>query len=389
MGICKCILDLIPDSLADDDAFQCVQELRSKARYYEKSSLIPVLDACASVVKSDKLVDSSLHDALEKAFKKLQDDQAGSPDWHPDSNDMVQDLVHPSLYPLVYGQSKVLREELVGVEDAIKSWSGKGSVIPSNEATGDLSWSATYQWLPSNVAFQEDGSVKFTSYINNLHPTKYPNIYSTIEKLIAAALPAWNQCLLEKRGSRVTGPGRKESRFAIPDEADDYDDRNWIPSNTGFKDAGVDLTQEDGEELEEWEVYDEIERLWRLARVPILREPDTYQEVNYEPSPAQHSLLEKFKDTSLQIIVKMASIELTPEKPEFPAGGWHVEGQQNERICATALYYLDSENITDSSLSFRMETSWEQDQLQDLVGQNSFQWLYVWSNFGDTTFIIS
>ena len=29
----------------------------------------------------------------------------------------------------------------------------------------------------------------------------------------------------------------------------------------------------------------------------------------------------------------------------------------NERICATALYYLDSENITSSSLAFRMQTS--------------------------------
>lgn len=351
--------------------------------------MIPVLDACASVVKSDKLVDSSLHDALEEAFKKLQDNQAGSPDWHPNTNDMVQDLVHPSLYPLVYGRSKVLREEIVGVEDAIKSWSGKGSVIPSNEATGNPSWSATYQWLPSNVAFQEDGSVKFTSYINNLHPNKYPGIYSTIEKLIETALPAWNQCLFGKQGSRITGPGRKESRFAIPDEADDYDDRNWIPSETEFKEAGVDLTQEEGEELEEWEVDDEIERLWKLVRKPILREPDTYQEVNYEPSPAQHSLFEKFKNTGLQIIVKMVSIELTPEKPEFPAGGWHIEGQRNERICTTVLYYLDSENITDSSLSFRMETSWEQEQLQDLVGQNAFRWLYVWSSFGDTAFIIS
>ena len=29
----------------------------------------------------------------------------------------------------------------------------------------------------------------------------------------------------------------------------------------------------------------------------------------------------------------------------------------NEHICATALYYLDSENVTPSSLSFRMQTS--------------------------------
>lgn len=72
----------------------------------------------------------------------------------------------------------------------------------------------------------------------------------------------------------------------------------------------------------------------------------------------------------------MASIELTPEKPEFPPGGWHVEGQMNEHICATALYYLDSENITDSSLSFRMQTSayLHDDQGYD-VGQDAYHWM--------------
>jgi hypothetical protein len=46
----------------------------------------------------------------------------------------------------------------------------------------------------------------------------------------------------------------------------------------------------------------------------------------------------------------------------------------NEHICATALYYLDSENITASSLSFRMQTSaYLDDEIH--VGQGSFRWL--------------
>ena len=46
----------------------------------------------------------------------------------------------------------------------------------------------------------------------------------------------------------------------------------------------------------------------------------------------------------------------------------------NERICATALYYLDSDNVTSSSLSFRMQTS---DELyQDIsIEQGSQSWL--------------
>lgn len=458
------------------------------------------------MVKSDKLVDSELHDALEDAFKKLQTEQAESPDWHPKSNEMVQDLVHPSLYPLVYGRSLVIQDESVGVEDAVRTWAGKGETIPtiewqddddrwldtldddrwSDTDDDDDRWSDTYQWLPSNVAFQEDGSVKITSYINNLHPTRHPEIYSAIEKLIAAALPAWDQCLLEcrgYRGRRITGPGRKESRFVMPSGRCDLEECNWNPpkpqsvekvdegsdekgsdeegsdedpveedpddesvrneprskpeikealecagddpehnaddegdedgSDDGSDDEDPDENSDDensnnegsddensnnedsGNEdsdkgystsdygmwdTDEWSDQEErFEKMWESKRKAVLREPEPYQEVDYEPSPTQHRLFKKFKDTGLQVIVKMASIELTPEKPEFPEGSWHVEGQCNERICATALYYLDSENITDSNLSFRMQTDSDQEELQNDMWHYSYTWLYVWS----------
>lgn len=46
----------------------------------------------------------------------------------------------------------------------------------------------------------------------------------------------------------------------------------------------------------------------------------------------------------------------------------------NEHICATALYYLDSENISPSNLSFRMQTSaYLNEEIE--VGQDAFHWL--------------
>lgn len=46
----------------------------------------------------------------------------------------------------------------------------------------------------------------------------------------------------------------------------------------------------------------------------------------------------------------------------------------NERICATALYYLDSTNISPSNLSFRMQTSaYMQDEYN--VGQDRYHWM--------------
>lgn len=49
----------------------------------------------------------------------------------------------------------------------------------------------------------------------------------------------------------------------------------------------------------------------------------------------------------------MANIELTPEKPEYPGGVWHIEGMENENIVASGIYYYTSENISASLLGFR------------------------------------
>lgn len=47
------------------------------------------------------------------------------------------------------------------------------------------------------------------------------------------------------------------------------------------------------------------------------------------------------------------SVYVDNDSTEFEGGSWHTEGMLNERICATALFYYDSENITDCHLDFR------------------------------------
>jgi hypothetical protein len=188
------------------------------------------------VVKSDNLVSNDLHEALRIAFETLKKEQASVPDWHPKSSDMVQDLIHPSMYPLVYGRSRGFKDEVVGVGDAIEKWTGKGEVIAKDDWEPDPQrdrfryrvgsrevppqyWSNTYQWLPANVAIQNDGTVKFTSYINNLHPHRHRDIYQIIEKLIETVLPAWDQCLGCPEGKdERDGAGRVNSRFPYPDD---------------------------------------------------------------------------------------------------------------------------------------------------------------------------
>ncbi|KAF7979915.1 hypothetical protein HWV62_40318 [Athelia sp. TMB] len=86
------------------------------------------------------------------------------------------------------------------------------------------------------------------------------------------------------------------------------------------------------------------------------------------------NLREDFKDRGLQIIVKLANIHLTPDNSEYAGGTWHVEGQLNEHICATALYYYDCVNITESRLAFRQQSS-PPDRLDILYRQSWHKWL--------------
>lgn len=386
----------------------CIEELRHKAEYFKRTSLVPTLDASYMAVKSDTLVSPQLQAALKEGFDRLQADQAVNPDWHPNTNETVQDLVHPSMYPLVYGRSRFFEDEVVGVEDAIDKWAGKGVIIPKWIETRAQTnvrrsvfgknveysyWSDDYQWLPANVKFTEEGGVKFTSYINNLHPVKYKGIYRSLEQLIEKALPMWDQCLTQIHGGwKAIAAGRTEPRM-IPENPDDENEELWMPkesltSNKSKKGVGrvgnwqihnpdeEGLEEEDAEEENDEDEEDEDEEDKGEPVFPPPPPLSKIPEVKYDVTP-KRTLRHKFKDTGLQIIVKMASIELTPEKPEFPAGGWHVEGMMNEHIVGTALYYLDSENITESQLEFRTCTD---DYLQDEgpfenIGQDGFHWM--------------
>jgi hypothetical protein len=83
-------------------------------------------------------------------------------------------------------------------------------------------------------------------------------------------------------------------------------------------------------------------------------EPEDFEKLEYtaEYVNDRFSFLEG-GEKKLQVIVKLANIHLTPEKPCYDGGSWHIEGQLNEPIVASALYYYDNDSITDSHLSFR------------------------------------
>jgi len=158
------------------------------------------------------------------------------------------------------------------------------------------------------------------SYINNLHPKEHPSLYKSLALIFERFVPLFNNVLtdlLRKRPNRISV---------------DYE---WYPPR---------------EEEEDEEKEDAAFELYFETRVPI--EP-TVPEVYVPPPDPEPVKIVSLNNRSLQVIVKLAHIVLTPEKPNYSGGVWHVEGMTNEHIVASGIYYYISDNITESRLEFR------------------------------------
>jgi len=155
-------------------------------------------------------------------------------DYHPWSNNLVKDIVHPSLYCYV-----------------------KGVTEPK------INNNIIFSWLPAECKVSKK-SASFTSYINNIpknNDTK--NLYHIIEKLLYSFIPNFQKV---------------------------------------------------------------VDRLCNST---------------------------KLIDSNLQVIVKIAEINLTPSNTKYHGGTWHLEGITDENIVATGIYYYNMDNVTQSNLKFR------------------------------------
>ncbi|KAJ5988379.1 hypothetical protein N7481_003589 [Penicillium waksmanii] len=360
-----------------------IKELQWKAGIFDETGYVQVFDT--GVVKSDAVISQELRQALKDASVPLSNIPEDEKDYHPGSDNKVVDLVHPSLFPVIYGRTRVLPDRTIGLNDSIEAM-GYGSIVPQPTDEQILQFtphlprglpvfSKSFQWLPCDVEFTEEGC-KIVSYINNLHPEKHRDLYGVIEKIISKTIPLWNKSLEQQlHKGRID---YKEVEYGEHSEPEpQYPGEHW------------------DEEAPEWDTFDEeawgeIWEGWAANRPILLPEPGEFK-------PRKSSQWERvdlrtnFPGQRLQVIVKMANIELTPDNPEYEGGSWHIEGQlflpvihiwedkdhrpdktntsQNERIAASAIYYYDNENITPSNLSFRQrascdfeEPSYEQDR---------------------------
>ncbi|KAI8168177.1 hypothetical protein K4K49_005095 [Colletotrichum sp. SAR 10_70] len=364
----------------------CISELKKKAVLYEKTGLMPVLDYSIAVIKSDAIMTPDMAASLRKGVKPLEEVPAEDKDWHPNSNEQVLDLVHPSLWPLMYGRSRVLRDRVIGLDDALEHC-GMGTVLPKRKqketeflikAGSFCEESITilsdlFQWLPCDVKIDPTtGKAKIASYINNLHPKEHSDLYAVIERFIEKSLPAWDIIYNWEKDFSVQRLRTDEAGFGdcpCPElcQLDDMD----CSCEPWKRPVGEDEEPRDPDDEEQYDdEYKDSERkklddAWFFATHALkLPDADPLAE-KYVRIDSSHVKTHGFfnNKSQVQVIVKLANIHLTPDKPSYAGGSWHTEGQLNEHIVSTALFYYDSENITECTLDFR--TSANGDELDE------------------------
>ncbi|KAK5685098.1 hypothetical protein LTS10_003173 [Elasticomyces elasticus] len=350
----------------------CMTELFDYAARYKTQAFVPAIDATATVYKSDLIVDTDINTALQIAVRVLENDTTSDPDWHPGSNEQVLDLVHPSLFPLLYGCTLIVPTELVPLQDCVLH-TGKGIVMPTPTADETdatlqkcerdmgydfpiVTYSSRFQWLPAEMSLATDGSVKFISYINNLQPQKYQTLYAAIERITAKILPMWNATLSSM--AHKGRPNRIEVPFA--DCGESYIEPEYEEESTHSYCVPDYITETRVLKQPEPGSYKD-RRKPQGTYYPTVLTPapdDSISCFDFPPQKTPRSLGDvdlgrDFPDQNLQVIVKLANIHLTPENASYGGGSWHIEGSLNEHICASAIYYYDCDNVTDSRLAFR------------------------------------
>lgn len=194
------------------------------------------------VWRADGVVGEGVRGELVDAVATLENVPEEQKDWHPGSNGQVLDLVHPSLWPIIYGKTvsntngkpiNFLEEANIpgGIEeDEDEDSDGYDDYNEDSDEDEDAAgergdeywqrryrreqkllkakslngWSTKFCWLPSLFEVSPDGqSTKIRSYINNLStPEQKQQFYPILEKIFTKFVPMFNHLLADLAGGR-------------------------------------------------------------------------------------------------------------------------------------------------------------------------------------------
>jgi hypothetical protein len=152
-------------------------------------------------------------------------------------------------------------------------------------------------------------SHRITSYINSLDPENHGDLYAVVERIIEQAIP-FHSGMLPLRQSEV---------------ANGNDELNTTTLNNKYNYNGLDDEDIDDET---WETVTEeeeaaLDEKYHQNKDTILPDAGGFVAPSLPISPMV-DLRRDYAHRGLQIILKLANIELTPDKPESEGGNWHV-----------------------------------------------------------------
>lgn len=275
------------------------------------------------MVKSDTQIPDTLRYEFQKAIAGFPRRSRRGTKFY----DGLSYVVDPFLYPFSWEKTRTLQYEALTLSDCIqRSGEGKLARQPTEEECpekerprypNEQAWSRRFQFLPFDVKFDNkgQGGSRITSYINDVHPHSHPSFYNALEKFIDAVIPMLNRTLVSSKAPdyenvrlHVAIMGREPfikkdvDEFRPPEQRAT---RTWIDSQGRWQDfILVDLKKE----------------FWNIG---------------------------------LQMVLHVQDINLTPVKTKYEGEEWHIQGQRNERICATAIYVYSALNTTPAQISFR------------------------------------
>jgi hypothetical protein len=143
--------------------------------------------------------------------------------------------------------------------------------------------------------------------------------------LIDCAIPLWNITLDYQKSGRGTRIEYTRCEY-------DEEPYHWDNDDPRLPQQLPNESDEDFEDRKmEW--YDSY------ARNVVQPEPGKFADADFNYELVDHEkidLVEDYKNRGLQVIVKLGNIHLTPEKPEYEGGTWHVEGQ----MVSMRIYHL-------------------------------------------------
>ena len=301
---------------------QCVEEVKYYVGDFLQSNIIPAIDG--GVVKSDSQISNVLRYEFQKVIARFPRRSRKENESYDGQSSFIID---PFLFAFSWEKTRTLHYEVLNLSDCVRrSGEGKLANQPNEEECmekerprypNEQAWSRRFQFLPFDVKFDNkgEGGSRITSYINDVHPHKHHSFYNTLEKFIDAVLPLFNRSLIA-----IKAPDYQNIRLHVavmgrdPLIKKDVDDfrppeqraiKTWIDSQGRWQDfIFVDLQKE----------------FWNIG---------------------------------LQMVLHVQDIDLTPQKTNYEGEEWHIQGQRNERLCATAIYVYSALNTTPAKISFR------------------------------------